>query len=95
MPVYVVSYDLKQGSGSHDYADLYAALDKLKSHRVLLSVFLVSTPQNSRALFDHLSGFMDPKDRLWISRMPPRTKIDYSFKAMSGTNDWLKKHPPS
>lgn len=41
MAVYVISYDIKQGSGTHDYDDLYRALDKLASHRILLSVFLV------------------------------------------------------
>lgn len=95
MPVYVVSYDIKQGQGPHDYDDLYAAFDKLKSHRVLLSVFLVYTSWTAKQLSDHLYSHMDSKDRIWVSRMPPKVNQDHAYRAMPGTNAWLKKYPPS
>jgi len=95
MPVYVVSYDLKQGDGSHDYDDLYEAFDALESHRVLYSVFLVSTSATAKVLGDYLFQHMDTKDRIWVSRMPPGSHTNYSYRAMPGTNAWLKKHPPS
>lgn len=95
MPVYVVSYDLKLGDGTHDYADLYAAFDKLVSHKVLYSVYLVSTAWTARQLKDHLFQHMDGKDRMWVSRMPPGANDNYAYSAMAGTNAWLKKHPLS
>ena len=95
MPIYVVSYDLKLGHGSHDYDDLYGAFEKLASHKVLYSVYLVSTTSTAQQLKEYLSQYMDEKDRIWVSRLPPKSHTDYAYLAMAGTNDWLKKHPPS
>ncbi len=91
MAVYLVSYDIKQGHGSHDYQDLYDALDAIASRRILQSVFLVSTARSSKKLYEHLLGFMDPKDRLWVSKV---RKDEYSYRAMPGIGAWLKANPP-
>jgi hypothetical protein len=89
--VYLVTYDLKQGSGTHDYQDLYDALDAYENHKVLYSVRLVSTSIGYKALFDDLLQHMDPKDRLWVTEL---RKSQFTYRAMAGTNDWLKRHPP-
>ena len=92
MPVYVVSYDIKQGDGSHDYQDLYAAFDAIDSHKILLSVYLVSSTASVKELAAYFQQHMDAKDRLWVSEVHAR---EYSGRAMAGTSDWLKRHPPA
>jgi hypothetical protein len=89
MAVYVVSYDLKLGSGTHDYKDLYAALAKFDSVKILYSVYLLSSTSSAATLRDHLRKFMDPKDRLWVSRVTG----DHSGFIMDEGVKWLNTHP--
>lgn len=91
MAVYIVSYDLKLGDGAHDYADLYAAFDQLDCVKALYSVYLISTSSTATQIKDYLKQYMDPKDRLWVSRVPS----GYSGFIMKEAVDWLKTHPPS
>lgn len=91
MAAYVVSYDLKQGSGTHDYSDLDKAFAKLNCHKILYSVYLVSTTSTPGQLSKSLLGHMDPKDRLWVSEVH---KDEYAGRIMEGGLDWLKKNPP-
>ncbi len=35
MAVFLVTYDLKQGRGTHDYADLYKAFERLESVKIV------------------------------------------------------------
>lgn len=95
MPVYVVSYDLKVSQGTHDYSDLDKAFNKLESHKVLYSVYLVSSPWRADQLKDYLMQHMDDGDRIWVSRMPTVSNRDYAYAAMKGTNAWVEAHPPS
>ena len=57
MTIYVVSYDLKQGDQTHDYQDLYDAFDELESHRILLSVYLVSVSLTAKGLRDYKRAY--------------------------------------
>lgn len=93
MTVYIVTYDLVgEPDGEHDYQSLYDAFDKLESHRVLYSVWLVSTQMTVKGLHDHLYAKMDKNDRIWVCRQRPG---EFDYHAMNGTNDWLKRNPPS
>lgn len=91
MAVYVASYDLKLGSGTHDYQDLYDAFDALESHKILYSVYLVASDASAEALWAYLNQHMDPKDRLWVSEVH---RAENWYRAMAGTTAWLKAHPP-
>ncbi len=91
MAVYLVTYDLKLGSGTHSYQDLYDAIDAYPNHKVLYSVHLISTSLSYQALHDDLLQHMDPKDRLWVTEL---RKDQFTYRSMPGTNNWLKQHPP-
>lgn len=91
MAVYLVTYDLKLGNGTHSYQDLYDAMDAYQNCKVLLSVRLIETSIGSKALQDDLLQHMDPKDRLFVTEL---RKGQFDYRAMAGINAWLEKHPP-
>jgi hypothetical protein len=91
MAVYLVTYDLKQGSGTHDYADLYKAFDKLECVKILYSVYLVSTTSTASEVDQYFRTFMDPKDRIWVSEVH---KDEYAGRVMTPGVQWLKNNPP-
>lgn len=89
MAVYVVSYDIKLGSGSHDYDDLYAAFDELDSVKILYSVYLVSSQMGAHDLRTFLQRHMDPLDRIWVSAVT----ANHSGFIMDEGVHWLQRHP--
>ncbi|WP_448536909.1 hypothetical protein [Sphingobium yanoikuyae] len=91
MAVFLVTYDLKQGSGTHDYADLYKAFERLESVKILYSVYLVATTSTATEVDQYLRSFMDPKDRLWVSEVH---KGEYSGRVMTAGVEWLRNNPP-
>lgn len=93
MVKYLVTYDLRNESGSQDYEPLWAELKRLDGHRALLSVWLVALNLDTpKAVIDHFQKFLDADDRIWATRL---RKGEYHFaQAMGGTNAWLGKYPP-
>lgn len=90
MTTYTVSYDLMKDK---DYTRLTNELNRLGGHKTQLSYWLVNvTSPTAKALHDHLKGFVDKDDRLWINEL---TKNNYYSNALSGTNDWMKANPPA
>ncbi|SNR88185.1 hypothetical protein SAMN06265370_1494 [Puniceibacterium sediminis] len=93
MSVFLVSYELKTESGPADYQPLWDALNKLTSHKVQRSVWLVATTSTARVLHDHLKQFVDGNDRIWVSRVHAGTGSEHYYStALVGTNDFLAKH---
>lgn len=92
MTSYVVAYDLVKESSSHDYGPLTKELERLGGHRTQYSLWLVNVANTAKELHDHIRGYLDKNDRLWVLEL---TKSHYYSKAMAGTNDWIAKNPPS
>ena len=92
MPVYVVSFEVQNGSGVNEMPALQKAMDKLQTHRVLQTVYLVHAPFTAGALKQYLLNHMGEKDRIWVSKLPATANLEFSFHGIGGTNAWLKKH---
>ena len=90
MTVYLLSYDLVNERGSHDYKPLWGALATAGAHRTQLSTWLVSSTSSVQAVHDHFQRYLDKDDRLWVTRVPPAQ--NWYSNAMAGTNDWLKRN---
>ena len=92
MPVYVVSFEIENSQDVDRVPALRKAIAKLKSHRVLQSVYLINAPFTAGALKQYLLNQMGGKDRIWVSKLPATANLEFSFHGIGGTNAWLKKH---
>lgn len=94
MPVFALAYDLvKERKGTFDYQPLWNELERLGGHRTQLSLWLVNLNNTPKEVVDHFKQYVDGDDRIFVSRMH---RGDYHYaNAISGTNDWLAKNPPS
>lgn len=92
MPVYVVGFDVQNGKGAADYSALEKAVSKLEKHQVMPWLYLVSVPFTAGALKQYLFNHMSDKDRIWISRLPPKVNFEFAYQTTGGTSAWLKKH---
>jgi hypothetical protein len=88
MSTYVVTYDLIKRK---DYPKLWEELERLDGNRALESIWLLNVQNTAREVHDHLKGFIDSDDVLWVSEL---TKKHWFSNVKAGTNDWLKKNPP-
>ena len=93
MAVFLLNYDLVNESGSHDYEPLWAALREAGAHRTQYSTWLVASAAGAKGVHDHFQRYLDGNDRLWVTRVRPGEH--WFSNAMAGTNDWLKRNPPS
>jgi hypothetical protein len=93
MAVYLLTYDLVNESGSHDYEPLWKALRSAGAHRTMYSVWLVASVGGAQAVHDQFKRYLDSDDRLWVTRV--RIAEHWFSNAMAGTNDWLKRNPLS
>lgn len=87
MSVFVVSYELKNETGSADYRPLWDALENLTSQKVQRSVWLVASTDSAANIHANLKQFMDEDDRLWVSKVQ-RGSYAYSG-AIAGTKKFL------
>ena len=92
MAVYVVTYDLRNESGTQDYEVLWQELKRLDAHRALDSVWLVNINGTAKQVHDHIKRFVDNDDRLWVSEL---TKNHWYSNVRGGTNKWITGNPPS
>jgi hypothetical protein len=91
MNSYMICYDLRNESGSHDYQPLWDELNELDGHRTQESVWLVAVDATAKKVLNHLKQFVDGDDRLWVNEL---VKNRHFTNALRGTNDWLKNNPP-
>ena len=92
MPVYLVGFDVRNGSAEDDYSGLQKAIAKLEKHRLMPWLYLVSVPFTPSALKDYLLNDMSAKDCVWVSKLHPRAKLEFAYQTSGGTSAWLKKH---
>ncbi|KCZ64333.1 CRISPR-associated endoribonuclease Cas2 [Hyphomonas atlantica] len=91
MAIYLIAYDLRNETGSHDYQPLWDRLEELDCHKTQYSVWLGNFSNSAKEVHDHLKTYMDDDDRLMVSEF---TKYHWYSNAIGGTNEWLKKNPP-
>lgn len=92
MAVYLLTYDLRNESGSHDYEPLWAEIKRLGGHRTQDSVWLLEVSNTAKELIEHFRSFVDGDDRLWAASV---RRGEYHYvNAKSGTNKWLAANPP-
>lgn len=89
MTTFTVTYDLIKRK---DYKTLIDELERLHAHRALASFWLINLNNTAKEVHDHFKGFVDSDDKIWVSEL---TKVHWFGNANAGTNDWLKKNPPS
>lgn len=87
MTTYTVSYDLIKRK---DYPALWNELERLDAHRTQESYWLINVSNTAKELHDHLKGFVDSDDRIWVSEL---TKNHHYANAKGGTNAWIKSNP--
>ncbi|WP_420403575.1 CRISPR-associated endonuclease Cas2 [Nisaea sp.] len=92
MTDFLVSYDLRNESGSQDYKPLWDELKRLNAHRVQESVWLVNLNNTAKEVTEHFKAYMDGDDRILVCEF---TRKHYFFNAMSGTNNWLTANQPA
>lgn len=84
MPLYLVSYDLRN---KKDYQPLWDELTRLGGHKPLLSVYLLNVDSaNAADLKEHLAKFIDADDQLLVVEF---SKKPAHQKANKGTNQWI------
>ncbi|VXC04661.1 CRISPR-associated protein Cas2 [Massilia sp. 9I] len=88
MTTYTVSYDLNR---EKDYALLLDELRRLDGVRTQASFWLVAVNNTAKELHDHLKGFVDSDDALWVSEV---TSNKHYSNAKKGTNNFLATYPP-
>ena len=88
MAFYVVSYDLKEKT-SHDYKNLWDALDGMDSVKTQKSVYYVSSTHTQSGLRDVIKQHMHNDDNLFVAEF---TKRPNYANALAGTNAWLDRH---
>ena len=92
MSIFLVAYDLRNESGSQDYEPLWAELKRLGGIRTQYSLWLVNVNNTAKEVCEHFQGFVDPDDRVWVSRV--RANSYWYVNAIGGTNKWLTANPP-
>lgn len=92
MPVYLVGFDVRNGSRPDDYVGLRNAVSKLEKHRLMPWLYLVSVPFTAAALKEYLLNNMSHRDCLWISKVSTKANLEFAYQTQGGTTAWLKKH---
>jgi CRISPR/Cas system-associated endoribonuclease Cas2 len=69
MPLYLVSYDLRNHATFGQYENLIAAITQLGGSRVQLSEWVVRRNEASVTLRDQLRPFIHAQDRLLVSEI--------------------------
>lgn len=89
MTTFVVSYTLKRPG--QDYETLWDELGRLDGQRALEALWLVNVNNTAKEVHDHLKGYVDANDRLWVSELTAKRAVT---NAIVGTSDWLRNNPP-
>lgn len=92
MTSYLLAYDLRNETGSHDYEPLWEELKRFGAQRTQYSLWLIATDAQAKPLHEHFKRYLDKDDRLWINEV---VKNHYYSNAIKGTNAWLDENPPA
>ncbi|MEI4473565.1 hypothetical protein [Frigidibacter sp. MR17.24] len=92
MTVFVLTYDLIKERSPAAYKPLIDELERLGAHRYQASSWMVNLSNTPKEAHDHFKGYLDDNDKLFISEL---TKLHHFSNANAGTNDWLRRNPPT
>jgi hypothetical protein len=88
--IHVVAYDLKEPNDTaEDYKRIIGAIKSEFSAwcHIEKSVWLIDTDMDAQQTRDHLKGFLDDKDVLFVARLSGSW---WSWNFGKERNDWLK-----
>ena len=87
----LVSYDLRgRDETSADYEALIDAIKSYPTHsKLMLSTWIVVTPRSSKEVLDHLVGYMDANDRLFVCALGKPA----SWRNLMSSSEWIKGRP--
>lgn len=83
MAKFLVTYDLIKDK---DYKRLIDELERLEGHKALLSVCLLDLNNTTTQVREHLAGFVDDDDKVFVAEMTVKPSFTKAFK---GTTAWL------
>ncbi len=86
MSVFLVSYDLVNESGSHDYEPLWAELRERGAVRTQLSAWYVDLDNTQKAVYEHFLPYMDNNDRILVIEVAKKPSWNAGLK---GTKDFI------
>lgn len=91
MPVYMVSYDILNEGGTHDYEPLWKDLRQSGAHSMQNGLWVVELDCELPCVESRFAGFLDRGDRLMVSRLKSGEFLQSQSRA--GTDAWLAAHP--
>lgn len=92
MPVYMVSYDILNEGGTHDYEPLWKDLKSVGAQSVQDGLWVVELDSDLPCVESRFAGFLDRGDRLLVSCLKNGQFLQ--SQSRSGTDAWLAAHPP-
>jgi hypothetical protein len=92
MPIFTISFELRNQSKNHDYKPLLNALKEQKCHPLLQNQWLGSFHNNATQVHTFFKGLLDKTDRLMVAELQQH----YAYSnAMRDCNKWLELNPPA
>lgn len=90
MPVYLVSYDILNEGGSHDYEALWRDLKLSGAQSVQDGLWMVELDGDLPCVESRFAGFLDRGDRLFVTRLKAGEFLQ--SQSRSGTDAWIAAH---
>ncbi len=92
MPIFTISFELRNQSKTHDYQPLLNALKEQKCHPLMQNQWLGSFHNNATQVHTFFKGLLDKTDRLMVAELQQH----YAYSnAMRDCNKWLELNPPA
>jgi hypothetical protein len=92
MPIFTISFELRNQSKAHDYNPLLQELQAQKCHPLMQNQWLGSFNNNATQVHTHFKKLLDKADRLMVAELTRH--YAYSM-AMANCNKWLEANPPA
>jgi hypothetical protein len=91
MPIFTISFELRNQSKNHNYQPLVDALKEQKCHPLMQNQWLGSFNNNATQVHTYFKGLLDKGDRLMVAELQQH----YAYSnAMRDCNKWLELNPP-
>lgn len=90
MPVYIVSYDILNEGGTHDYEPLWKDLRSVGAQSVQDGLWMVEMDCALPCVESRFAGFLDGGDRLLVASLKKGEFLQSQSRV--GTDAWLAAH---
>jgi hypothetical protein len=92
MPIFTLSFELRNETKKHDYKPLIAEMQAQKCHPLMQNVWLGSFNNNATQIHTHFRKLLDKGDRLMVAELQQH----YAYSnSMPNCNKWLELNPPA